>query len=618
MATVIISEVNLVKDYVKLKNKGAAQINLKNWKIIDTTPTNQKRHEFIFPKDFWLAPGATVKIWSNIGRDDAENIYQNRRAPIWNNVGDTAALYDADGNEVHKMTVGDPISGSAPPKPPATAKITISGYVNDAVCRQAIANAKLIFQVLKGQKEAETNTDDNGYYETELTSGKDYTVAVSAKDYNDLKETINTKAGKNITDNFKLAPNLEIELDVDSAEVKFTRKDDNLINKVQQLISSGKIKVDINTDYNFTVRVIVSKGKTNSIIPTLIEKSGSKTKKFIVTQDNICRISSDLNALTFIFNPINRNWTWHKEDLLTGSQVTQTEKTFDYLVELIGAYGNNSFGPKQFPLGKIIVRINKDKLNAQIAYNALYFASLAMAIAALVAICIMIPSIGVAVAGALGIGVISAASLTAAAGLLGGLSGLTFFATQFFMTSMNDPPKFDRYYKKIQKIKLLPPKKSQPMIVELKNFIIIKKALMTCRDKLYSAQHKLDKYATTAQKNNMSYLLKLNDNSTTKLLSAVKKLKINSKLKINTNQVKKTRVLLRKNKLPVKLLSKKLKKLGLSPKYIKLIFKALTSRKVSDASLTLNSAVMFMNKSLKNADRSFVSAIKKDVQWRKA
>ena len=68
--------------------------------------------------------------------------------------------------------------------------------------------------------------------------------------------------------------------------------------------------------------------------------------------------------------------------------------------------------------------------------------------------------------------------------------------------------------------------------------------------------------------------------------------------------------------MPRLLIEKKLKKLGLLPKHIKLIFKALTSRKVNDTSLTLNSAVTLMNKSLKNADRSFVSAIKKDVRWR--
>ena len=133
-----------------------------------------------------------------------------------------------------------------------------------------------------------------------------------------------------------------------------------------------------------------------------------------------------------------------------------------------------------------------------------------------------------------------------------------------------------------------------------------------------SAQHESDNSATTTQRNNMNYLLKLNDNNTTKLLDAVKKLKINSKLKINITQVKKTRALLRKNRLPVKLLSKKLKKLRLSPKHIKRIFKVLTSRKVSDTLLNLNSAVIFMNKSLKNADRSFIWAIKKDVQWQQA
>ena len=618
MTIIIISEVNLIKDYVELKNNDSVKINLRGWKILDTTPTNQRRHEFIFQKDFFLQPSATVKIWSCAGNNDASNIYQNRSAKIWNNPGDTAELYDADRNLVDKKSVGNPPKGgrgggAKPPRPPTLAKITISGYANDAECKQPIQNAKLVFQVLKGQKEAETNTDETGYYKTELNGGRDYTVTVSAKNYDDFSDTINTKVGKDMTKNFKLEPNLEIELDVDSAKVKFTRKDDNLINSVRQLAKNGKITVDINSDYVISVSVSVSKGKTKGITPTLIETGYGKTRKLIIPADINCRINEDLKNLVFTFNQINKNWTWHKEDLF-GSHSDKTEKTFNYAVELTAAYGNNSFGPQQFPLGKIIVRVNKDKLNAQTAYNALYFVSLAMAIAALIAICIAIPPVGAALAGALSIGVISATSLVAAAGLLGRLSGLTFFATQFFVTTMNDPPKFNTNYRRVQKIKLLPSKKSQPIVAELKNFITIKKALMTCRDKLYSAQRKSDKSATAAQKNNMNHLLKLNDDSTTKLSGAVKKLKINSELKINTNQVKKTMALLRKNKLPIKLVSKKLKKLGLSPKHIKLLFKALTSRKVNDTSLTLNSAVTLMNKSLKNADRSFVSAIKKDVQ----
>src|SRR3989344_1373641 len=98
MIKVIISKINLLKDYVELKNNNSVKINLRGWKILDTTPTNQKRHEFIFPKDFFLQPDASVKIWSGVGNDDASNIYQNRRAKIWNNAGDTAELYDSQGN----------------------------------------------------------------------------------------------------------------------------------------------------------------------------------------------------------------------------------------------------------------------------------------------------------------------------------------------------------------------------------------------------------------------------------------------------------------------------------------------------------------------------------------
>src|SRR3989344_6403891 len=106
MAAVIIFEINLIKEYVELKNVSGEKINLNGWKIIDTTPTNQRRHEFTFLKDFWLAPDATVKIWSGVGNNGASNIYQNRHAPIWNNPGDTATLFDSSGNKVNELKVG--------------------------------------------------------------------------------------------------------------------------------------------------------------------------------------------------------------------------------------------------------------------------------------------------------------------------------------------------------------------------------------------------------------------------------------------------------------------------------------------------------------------------------
>lgn len=49
---------------------------------------------------FQLASGATVSVWTGPGRDDAENLYWNRRAAVWNNAGDVAVLADAMGREV--------------------------------------------------------------------------------------------------------------------------------------------------------------------------------------------------------------------------------------------------------------------------------------------------------------------------------------------------------------------------------------------------------------------------------------------------------------------------------------------------------------------------------------
>ncbi|HIH14263.1 MAG TPA: hypothetical protein HA224_03330 [Nanoarchaeota archaeon] len=593
---IIISEVNLLKDYVILTNNSNSTVNLKGWKLIDTTPTNQKRHEFIFQKDFFLQPDAIIKIWSGTGANDADNIYQNRRAKIWNNPGDTAELYDASGNLVDKKSIGKLLGGRGPAPPKQPAKITISGYVNDGVCGQSVADATLLFQPLKGAGTVNTNSDETGYYETELNGGQDYTVTVSAKDYDNLKETVNTKAGKNITDNFKLNPNLEIELDVDSAEVKFTRKDDNKINATREL--KDKIIVDFNTDYTFSVKISIEKGMTNKIKAILIE-NGTTNKDS--RESNVCRISGDDKTVTFTFNPNKQKWDWAILDNFLYAQKKETEKTFDYVVSLEAEYGSNQFGPKLFPLGKINVKVDNHKLVLFEYYNRL--------------VADWWKAVG------------SVAALTIAASLAWPLATLLAIAitTLAILTEMKsqiweqvkDPPKFDKNYKILVAPRLN--LKIQNIKQRFKQSSLIRRFIIISRDRLYTANLQNDKQTMKRQIKNIKLLLKAHNSDWNVIKSYFKKsIKQFKKHKqyLVPEAISQFRKTMRSGRLQRYLVTKSLKQsANFSEKEMRIIMRAFTNRKFMGKDLNLLTGLNARLNLIDRFNKLFINNIEKEIEW---
>ncbi|MBI4095413.1 MAG: lamin tail domain-containing protein [DPANN group archaeon] len=618
---IIILEINLFKDYVKLKNNSVNPVNLRDWKLIDSTPTNQKRHKFIFPKDFFLQPNATVKIWSGVGKNNINNIYQNRRAKIWNNLGDTATFYDSNGNKTDEITVGAPPKGgrgegAKPPKPPKqTAKITISGFVNDGVCSQPITNAELTFQPLKGAGTVKTNSDDSGYYKAELNGGQDYTVTVSAKNYDDFPDTINTKVGKDITKNFKLNPNIDIELGVDSTEVKFTRKDDNLINVVKQL--TNKITVDFNTDYTFTAKISLKKGTTNEIRGTLVENN---KKDRNIKFDDACRIGDGDKALAITFDAIKNNWKWYKFGWFWWAEAVETEKTFNYSVSLLGKYGNNKFGPVNTPIGKIVVKVNKEKLNALNAHNLLlgiqWAAGIGAIIAAIVAAIFILPAIAVALgisvaAGAAGV---NAALSGLISGSLAAAWGVLETAKQTALKTMDDPPKFDKNYNKLVRM----PLKTASHRANIKRLVLFNSAIVLSRDRLYSAQLKGDRKTMKKQLGNISRLLKGNQKNVASVIKLVKDANKNLhkyKTLFSQSKIAKLRKAIRAGKVPKKVIFSKLKKYGFSKTQLDLLFAVAKSRKVRDKNFLVLPKLRALPRAIEALNKSFVTNIKREVAY---
>ena len=84
-------------EYVLIENDRAAAVDFTGWTLADAA-----QHTYAFSA-FTLVPGATVRVWTGTGADDAANLHWGRRQAVWNNTGDIATLRDAAGNEVSRF-----------------------------------------------------------------------------------------------------------------------------------------------------------------------------------------------------------------------------------------------------------------------------------------------------------------------------------------------------------------------------------------------------------------------------------------------------------------------------------------------------------------------------------
>ncbi|MGB9927602.1 MAG: MBL fold metallo-hydrolase [Methanosarcina sp.] len=98
ISTVYVSDLNLQNEWVKLSNQGSSPISLKSWKIED----EGSKHTFTFPV-YTLGPEATLTLHTGKGENSATEIYWGSGSPIWNNDGDTAYLYNSNGELVSTL-----------------------------------------------------------------------------------------------------------------------------------------------------------------------------------------------------------------------------------------------------------------------------------------------------------------------------------------------------------------------------------------------------------------------------------------------------------------------------------------------------------------------------------
>jgi len=107
-ATVVISTVNydapgndrdnLNGEYVVIKNIGEVDVDMTGWILKD-----EANHQYKFPT-FTLKVGSTVTVYTGSGTNTETELYWGSGAPIWNNDGDTAYLYNKNGDLVDTET----------------------------------------------------------------------------------------------------------------------------------------------------------------------------------------------------------------------------------------------------------------------------------------------------------------------------------------------------------------------------------------------------------------------------------------------------------------------------------------------------------------------------------
>ncbi|MFJ8364405.1 lamin tail domain-containing protein [Streptomyces sp. NPDC093984] len=77
---------SLNQEWVDITNNTRRAVNLDGWTLSD-----RAGHTYTF-HHYRLDGRSTVRVHTGIGRDSRHDLYQDRRAYVWNNIADTATL----------------------------------------------------------------------------------------------------------------------------------------------------------------------------------------------------------------------------------------------------------------------------------------------------------------------------------------------------------------------------------------------------------------------------------------------------------------------------------------------------------------------------------------------
>ncbi len=102
----------LNEEFVVLENEGTEKVSLAGWTLTDETATGARKHVYKFPQAVALSSREKAYVHTGPGKDSFEEgtpsgwiLHWGRHAFVWNNEGDTATLFDAEGNKVDSLEV---------------------------------------------------------------------------------------------------------------------------------------------------------------------------------------------------------------------------------------------------------------------------------------------------------------------------------------------------------------------------------------------------------------------------------------------------------------------------------------------------------------------------------
>ncbi len=88
-------------EYVRIRNVGTGVVDLLGWTLVDV---DEGWPTFEFPS-YPLAPGQEIRVYTNETHPQWGGFSFGYGTAVWNNTEpDTAALFDAHGNEVSRTT----------------------------------------------------------------------------------------------------------------------------------------------------------------------------------------------------------------------------------------------------------------------------------------------------------------------------------------------------------------------------------------------------------------------------------------------------------------------------------------------------------------------------------
>ena len=213
------------KEFVEIQNDSSQSVDMSGWMLSDSEkfkhPFPKYRHKFVFPKGTNVLPNKTIIIHTFSGKNTKTDLYQNRKASIWNNAEDVAILLDKNNNLVSRY--------------PQQATRIINGYAFKAGTKSGISDASVAATLTANPNAPgkSTTTDNKGYYFLDNLVPAKYKVNVSKKGFVSESEIVDVTKNDVMQDFYLEQSSSEIKVVVEKIEIIPTQPEWNKTHKVK-------------------------------------------------------------------------------------------------------------------------------------------------------------------------------------------------------------------------------------------------------------------------------------------------------------------------------------------------------------------------------------------------